>query len=70
MCIPAAYVFGNWLTSRLIRRLGDLTGAFGGFAVGLLDHDGPVNLALLMLGWALCGLAAQLVLFRWVLRRP
>ncbi len=143
MCIPAAYVFGNWLTSRLIHRLGDrpimvagqaitlgglllllalglagprtplalalplvflgighgllqpptlagtvglipalagsaaavgglmqqLTGALGGFAVGLLDHDGPVNLALLMLGWALCGLAAQIVLFRFVLRR-
>jgi MFS transporter, DHA1 family, multidrug resistance protein len=143
MCIPAAYVFGNWLTSRLIRRLGDrpimmagqvitlgglllllalglagphtplalalplmflgvghgllapptlagtvgvipalagsaaavgglmqqLTGALGAFAVGLLDHNGPVNMALLMLGWAVCGLAAQIVLFRFVLRR-
>jgi DHA1 family bicyclomycin/chloramphenicol resistance-like MFS transporter len=46
-----------------------LTGALGGFAVGLLPHEGPVNLALLMLGWALCGLVAQVVLFRWVLRR-
>lgn len=143
MCIPAAYVFGNWLTSRLISRLGDrhimmlgqvcslgglglllalglagshtpwafalplvflgighgllapptlagtvgvipalagsaaavggvaqqLTGALGSFVVGLVTHDGPVNLALLMLAWAVCGLAAQLILFRFVLRR-
>jgi DHA1 family bicyclomycin/chloramphenicol resistance-like MFS transporter len=143
MCVPSAYILGNLLTMRLIRRFGDrtimfcgqaltvaglslllvlglaglhtplffalplvllgighgllvppalagtvgllpalagsaaavagllqqLTGALGGFAVGLLPHEGPVNLALLMLGWALCGLAAQVVLFRWVLRR-
>ena len=143
MCIPAAYVFGNWLTSRLISRLGDrhimmigqvstlsglslllvlglagshtpltlalplvflgighgllgpptlsgtvglipalagaaaavtgvmqqLTGALGGFVVGLVSHDGPVNLALLMLAWAICGLVAQLVLYRFVLHR-
>jgi len=43
-----------------------VTGAFGGYAVGLFSHEGPVNVALLMLGWTLCGLAAQVVLFRWV----
>jgi len=46
-----------------------VTGAFGGYAVGLVSHQGPVNLALLMLGWTLCGLAAQAVLFRWVAPR-
>ncbi|MDB5857246.1 MAG: drug resistance transporter, Bcr/CflA subfamily protein [Ramlibacter sp.] len=143
MCVPGAYILGNLLTMRLIRRFGDraimfggqaltlgglslllvlglaglhtplffalplvllgighgllvppalagtvgllpalagsaaafagvlqqLAGALGGFAVGLMSHDGPVNLALLMLAWALCGLVAQVVLFRWVLRR-
>lgn len=138
MCIPVSYIFGNLLTTRLIRRLGDrsimalgqagtlaglllllalglaglhtplwlalplvllgighgllapptlagtvglvpalagsaaavaglvqqLTGALGGFLVGLVPHDGPVNLALQMLGWAVCGLVAQVVLFR------
>ncbi|HXD39095.1 MAG TPA: hypothetical protein VN649_00925, partial [Ramlibacter sp.] len=44
-----------------------LTGAMGGFLVGLVPHQGPVNLALLMLGWTLLGLAAQLVLHRCVL---
>jgi len=47
-----------------------MTGALGGFFVGLFPHEGPVNLALLMLGWAVCGLVAQAVLFRVVLRRP
>jgi len=46
-----------------------VTGALGGFAVGLVTHDGPVNLGLLMIGLALCGVAAQLVLHRFVLRR-
>ena len=45
-----------------------LTGAVGGFVVGLVPHVGPVNLALQMLAWAVCGLVAQLALFR-VLRR-
>jgi DHA1 family bicyclomycin/chloramphenicol resistance-like MFS transporter len=143
MCIPGAYIIGNMLTARFIRRLGDrrmmgigqvitigglagllalglaglhtplylalpliclgighgllvaptltgtvglmpalagsaaavaglmqqMTGAFGGFVVGLVPHEGPVNLTLMMLGFGLCGLAAQLVLFRFVLRR-
>lgn len=46
-----------------------LTGALGGFAVGLVSHQGQVNLALMMLGFALCGVTAQFVLFRFVLRR-
>lgn len=45
-----------------------LTGAFSGYAVGLLTHEGPVNLGLLMLGLTLTGLLAQGVLFRFVLR--
>jgi MFS transporter, DHA1 family, multidrug resistance protein len=142
MCPPIAYIFGNLLTTRLIRRLGDrrimnrgqaatvggiglvlalglaglhtplalalplmllgmghgllappsltgtvglvpalagsaaavaglmqqLTGAMGGFLVGLVPHHGPVNLALLMMSWSLLGLAAQVVLYRFVLR--
>lgn len=46
-----------------------LTGAAGGFVVGLVPHEGPVSLALLMLGWTLCGVVAQLLLFRVVLPR-
>jgi DHA1 family bicyclomycin/chloramphenicol resistance-like MFS transporter len=143
MCPPIAYIFGNLLTTRLIRRLGDrrimtlgqacalsgiglvlalgiagvhrplalalplmllgmghgllappsltgtvglvpalagsaaavaglmqqLTGATGGFVVGLVPHHGPVNLALVMLSWSLFGFAAQVVLYRFVLRR-
>lgn len=48
--------------------LQQLTGAFSGYAVGLLTHEGPVNLGLLMLGLTLTGLLAQGVLFRFVLR--
>ncbi|MDE2605492.1 MAG: MFS transporter [Burkholderiales bacterium] len=44
-----------------------MSGAFGAFIVGLVPHDGQVNLALLMLAWAVCGLAAQLALHG---RRP
>lgn len=44
------------------------TGALGGYVVGLLTHKGPVNLALLMLGLSLCGVAAQWRLHR--LPRP
>jgi DHA1 family bicyclomycin/chloramphenicol resistance-like MFS transporter len=39
-----------------------LSGAVGAFAVGLVPHEGQVNLALLMLVWAVCGLGAQLAL--------
>ncbi len=46
-----------------------LTGAFSGYAVGLLTHDGPVNLGLLMLGLTLAGLVAQALLFGRVLRK-
>ncbi len=42
-----------------------MTGAFGGFAVGLMPEVGSVSLSLQMLGWAGCGLAAQL----WLARR-
>jgi DHA1 family bicyclomycin/chloramphenicol resistance-like MFS transporter len=143
MCIPGAYILGNWLTSRFIRRFGDrilmgvgqaatvagislalalglggwnsplslalpmillgvghgllvpptltgtvglvpalagsasavgglmqqLTGATGGFLVGLMPHEGQVNLSLVMLGWTLAGLTAHVLLFRVVLRR-
>jgi MFS transporter, DHA1 family, multidrug resistance protein len=143
MCPPLAYVFGNLLTTRLIRRMGDRSitlfgqiatvsgialvlvlgfagvhtplalslpllilglghgmivpatlagtvglvpalagsaaavaglmqqwsGATGGFLVGLVPHHGPVNLALMMMGWALCGFAAQIVLHRFFPRR-
>jgi MFS transporter, DHA1 family, multidrug resistance protein len=143
MCIPVAYIFGNMLTSRLIRRRSDrfimalgqastitalllvlalafaglhtplalalpllllgighgllapptlagtvglipalagsaaaigglmqqLTGALGGFAVGLFSHRGPVNMTLLMLAFTACGLAAQLTLHFVVQRR-
>ena len=44
--------------------LQQLTGSLGGFVVGLVPHVGPVNLALQMLGWAMCALAAQLLLYR------
>ena len=39
-------------------------GAFGGYVVGLMPHDGAVNLGLLMLGFTLCGVAAQFALSR------
>ncbi|MBC5785381.1 multidrug effflux MFS transporter [Ramlibacter sp. USB13] len=39
-----------------------LSGAFGAFVVGLVPHDGQVNLALQMLAWACLGLTAQFVL--------
>jgi len=39
-----------------------LSGAFGAFVVGLVPHEGQVNLAVLMLAWAVCGLSAQLAL--------
>jgi DHA1 family bicyclomycin/chloramphenicol resistance-like MFS transporter len=48
--------------------LQQLAGAASGYAVGLLTHEGPVNLGLLMLGLTLVGLLGQGVLFRFVLR--
>ncbi len=39
-------------------------GAFGGYVVGLMPHDGAANLGLLMLGFTLCGVAAQFALRR------
>jgi len=39
-----------------------MMGATGGYAVGLVPHDGQVNLALVMLAWTLAGLAAQALL--------
>ena len=46
-----------------------MSGAFAAYAVGLFRHDGQVDLALMMLAWAACGLAAQFLLFRVVPRR-
>jgi DHA1 family bicyclomycin/chloramphenicol resistance-like MFS transporter len=141
MCIPLAYIAGNWCTTRLVRHLQDrkimllgqagtlgglfillglglagvntplslalplvllgighgllvpptlsgtvglipalagsaaavaglmqqLVGAFAGYLVGLVPHEGAAHLALLMIGWTLVGLVAQIVLFRLVL---
>jgi DHA1 family bicyclomycin/chloramphenicol resistance-like MFS transporter len=39
-----------------------LSGAIGAFVVGLLPHEGQVNLALAMLAWAAFGVAAQVAL--------
>jgi DHA1 family bicyclomycin/chloramphenicol resistance-like MFS transporter len=41
-----------------------MVGAAGGNAVGLLHHEGAVNLGWLMLGFALCSAVAQGVLVR------
>lgn len=41
-----------------------LLGAFGGFVVGTVTHEGQVNLGALMLLWTSLGLAAQLLLVR------
>ncbi|MGJ4748816.1 hypothetical protein ACQV5M_20815, partial [Leptospira sp. SA-E8] len=46
-----------------------LLGAVAAYGVGLLHHDGPLNLGWLMLGVSLAGLAAQALLFGVVLRR-
>lgn len=42
--------------------LQQLSGAFGAFVVGLVPHEGQVNLALLMLAWTVVGLLGQLAL--------
>ena len=47
-----------------------LTGAVGGFAVGLFSHENAVNLGLLMLALALCGVVGQVLLYRFQVRRP
>jgi hypothetical protein len=39
-------------------------GALGGYFVGLVTHQGQVNLSLLMLGWSLLGAVALLALAR------
>jgi DHA1 family bicyclomycin/chloramphenicol resistance-like MFS transporter len=41
-----------------------LTGAVGGYLVGLMPHVGPVNLGLQMLVSVMAGMVAQLVLMR------
>lgn len=41
-----------------------LTGALGGYAVGWVSHQGPVNLAWLMLGFTLLAVTAQAVVNR------
>lgn len=138
MCIPFAYIVGNYLTSRLVHRQGERTmmrlgqfftlgglalmlslgladvntalafalplvllgighgmlmpptlagtvglvpalagsavavagvmqqlmGAVAGYAVGLVPHEGAVNLGLLMIAFALCSAAAQAMLHR------
>jgi DHA1 family bicyclomycin/chloramphenicol resistance-like MFS transporter len=47
-----------------------MSGALGGYAVGLVPHYGSVNLSLLMIGWALFGVAAQAVLFKRLRPEP
>ncbi|HYF17480.1 MAG TPA: MFS transporter, partial [Ramlibacter sp.] len=49
--------------------LQQLSGAFGGFTVGLVPHEGQVNLALLMLAWTAVGLALQFLLHAAIRRR-
>lgn len=46
-----------------------LTGAVGGALVGLVSHEGSVNLGLLMLAFTACGLLGQLALYRRATRR-
>lgn len=46
-----------------------LTGALGGYLVGLVPHQGSVNLGLTMMVFAAAGALAQAVLFRRVLLR-
>lgn len=139
MCVPLSYILGNFLTSRLIQKLGErrmmalgqaasvfgislvlafalsgwnspwaislpllllgfghgflnppalagtvglipslagtavavaglmqqLMGATGGYLVGLVSHNGAVNLALLMLAFTLCSIVAQGLLRRY-----
>ena len=49
--------------------LQQISGAFAGFAVGLVPHSGPVNLGLLMLLSSSLALMAQVLLVRAVRRR-
>lgn len=39
-------------------------GALGGYAAGLVPHEGPMNLGWLMLGFSLCTLVSQIMLHR------
>lgn len=45
-------------------------GALGGYVVGLVPHDGSVNLGLMMLGFALASMTAQLFLQRYKSMQP
>ena len=47
-----------------------VVGALGGFVVGLVSLEGPINLAVLMLAWAVCGAIAQALLVRLPSRAP
>ena len=47
-----------------------LMGALGGFLVGLFSHEDAVNLGLLMLGLAGCGVMAQVWLHSVIRQRP
>ena len=49
--------------------LQQVTGAFGGFVVGLAQHTASVNLAMQMLGWTAIGVVAQYFLYRVLARR-
>ena len=41
-----------------------LTGATGGYLIGLVPHDGAVNMGWMMLAFSLVALAAQSLLHR------
>jgi DHA1 family bicyclomycin/chloramphenicol resistance-like MFS transporter len=47
-----------------------LMGALGGYAVGLVPHDGSVNLGLLMMGLTLAAILAQTILHRQISATP
>jgi len=47
-----------------------MMGSFGSYMVGLLKHEGPVNLGLLMLGVSLLGGLAQWLLHSVMKRKP
>jgi len=55
--------------SALAGLMQQMVGALSGFLVGLVVHETPVNLALMMLGWIAVGLVAQAVMYR-VANRP
>ncbi len=45
-----------------------LMGAVGGYSVGLVQHHGAVNLGLLMMGFTLCAVVAQILLHKGTAR--